>query len=415
MNGGVNGDSGFSPRIVFALAGLAVVLFGLALLFTGGGAEPDADLSVGANSYSRSAIGHRALYETLDKAGRTVLRADSNPLGKLGDDGVLVLFEPESSAFDVTLATKITAAKRVLLVLSKDVGLADPDHPGWIRSAYAMALGDAATGLPTADSKARLERDNDFAPMAINRFPQAPVIGAQRQRASGGDMDVVIGDQGRYLLGERIDNGRRLIVLTDPEPLENQGVLKGDNAAFALALFDWAGGAKAKFMFDETIHGFSAAPSAKQARQSPLRRLLNFPGNLLAALALAACGLLIGATLGRFGPPLAAPREREMGKRALIDSIASLMDFGGRHSFALRRYVEGEFRQAALALRAPPARDLSANLPWLDKAAADRGVSGAPSEMIRAARAAGPNDLKTLFALAQAAHRWKREMVHGTR
>ena len=411
----MSGDTGFSPRVVFALAGLAVVLFGLALLFTGGGAEPDADRSDGANSYSRSAIGHRALFETLGEAGRNVLRAGSNPLGKLGDDGVLVVFEPEPSAFDVTLATKITTAKRVLLVLSKDVGFADPDHPGWIRSAYAMTLADAATGLTTADPKARLERDKDLAPMSIDRFAQAPLIDGSRQRASGGDMDVAIGDEGRYLLGERIDNGRRLIVLTDPEPLENQGILKGDNAAFALALFDWAGGQKAKFVFDETVHGFSSAPASPQARQSPLRRLLNFPGNLLAALALAAVGLLIGATLGRFGPPLPAPRERELGKRALIDSIASLMDFGGRHSFALRRYVEGEFKEAALALRAPPARDLSANLAWLDKAAADRGVSGAPSEMIRAARAAGPNDLKTLFALAQAAHRWKREMVHGTR
>ena len=232
----------------------------------------------------------------------------------------------------------------------------------------------------------------------------------------GGALTVVIGDPDRYLLGESVDQGRRVMVLTDPEPLQNQGLLKGDNAAFALALFDWAGGAKAKFVFDETIHGFTAsAPESKTARQSPLRRLLNFPGNLLALLALAACALLMGATIGRFGPPLPAPREREFGKRALIDSIASLMDFGGRHAFALRRYVEGEFKEAATALRAPPARDLSANLAWLDKAAADRGVSGSPSAMMRAARAAGPNDVKSLFAVAQDAHRWKEEMIHGAR
>ena len=412
----MSAEGGFSPRVVVALGGLAVLLFALALLFTGGGGGADPDNSDGANSYSRSALGHRALYEMLGEAKRSVIRADSNPLGKLGDDGVLVLFEPDSSAFDVTLATKIAAAKRVLLVLSKDYGLSDPEHPGWLRSAYTMSPGQAATGLAAADPKASLARDKDLAPMAINRFLQTPAIARERQRAQGGALIVVIGDPDRYLLGESVDTGRRVMVLTDPEPLENQGLLKGDNAAFALALFDWAGGPKAKFVFDETIHGFaSSAPASSQSRQSPLRRLLNFPGNLLAALASIACALLIGATVGRFGPPLPAPREREFGKRALIESIASLMDFGGRHAFALRRYVEGEFREAATALRAPPARDLSANLAWLDKAAADRGVSGAPSEMMRAARAAGPHDVKSLFAVAQDAHRWKEEMIHGAR
>ena len=46
---------------------LAVALFALALLFTGGGGV-DTEGSDGPNSYSRSAIGHRALFETLSQA-----------------------------------------------------------------------------------------------------------------------------------------------------------------------------------------------------------------------------------------------------------------------------------------------------------------------------------------------------------
>jgi hypothetical protein len=407
----MSGHGGFSPRVMFALGGLAVALFALALLFTGGGEDiANAD---GPNSYSRSAIGHRALYEMLAAMGRKVLRADANPLGKLGDDGVLVLIEPNSAAFDFTLPVKIAAAKRVLLVLPKTIGISDPDHPGWIRDALTMPPGQAEASLAFVDPTASLGRDRDLTPLSIVKFPIAPLIERERQRVVGGNSSVVIGDPGRYLLGVSAKGRHRVVVLADPDPIENLGVGRGDNAAFALALFDWVGGRDAKFVFDETVHGFSSKTTL--SRMSPLRRLLNFPGNLVAALALIAVALLIAATVGRFGPPLPAPRQRAFGKQALIDSIASLMDFGGRHAFALRRYVEGEIHEAALLLRAPPASNLSANLAWLDKAGADRGVAGTPSEMLRNARAAGPKDLKTLFAVAAQAHRWKEEMVHGSR
>ena len=407
----MNGEGGFSLRVMVALGGLAVALFAFALLFTGGG--EDAAKADGPSSYSRSAIGHRALYQMLAAMGRKVLRADVNPLGKLGDDGVLVLIEPNSAAFDFTLPVKIAAARRVLLVLPKTIGISDPDHPGWIRDAFTMTPNQAEASLSFVDPQASLARDADLTPPSIVKFPIAPLIERERQRVAGGKFSVVIGDPGRYLLGASAKGGHRVVVLADPDPIENLGIARGDNAAFALALFDWVGGKDAKFVFDETIHGFSS--KATLARKSPLLRLLSFPGNLVAALALVAVSLLIAATLGRFGPPLPAPRQRAFGKQALIDSIASLMDFGGRHAFALRRYVEGEIHEAAIVLRAPPASNFSANLAWLDKAGADRRVAGAPSEMLRNARAAGPKDLKTLFAIAAQAHRWKEEMVHGSR
>ena len=65
------------------------------------------------------------------------------------------------------------------------------------------------------------------------------------------------------------------------------------------------------------------------------------------------------------------------------------MDFGGRHAFALRRYVEGEIREAALGLRAPSGSSAADNLAWLDKLATERGVEGTPSQMLARARA-GP-------------------------
>ncbi len=411
-------DGGFSPRLMTALGGLAVILFALALLFSGGGGEPGQGDGDGANSYSKSAIGHRALYETLEKLGRGVVRADADPLGKLGDDGVLVLIEPRPGFADKTLEAKLASAKRILLVLPKYIGLSDREHPGWIREAWLDTRTNVGESLATLDVKARVTREAEPGAFTVNRFAQTPRIAKDRQRVALDGFNTLIGSDDGFLLGERNDGGRRILVLADPEPLENLGLTKGDNAAFALALFDLAAGsAKGKFVFDETLHGFTGRPAepSSQVNQSPLRRMLNFPGNILAALALAAFLLLIGATTGRFGPPLAAPREREAGKAALIGSIAGLMNFGGHHAFALRRYVEGEIRETASAARAPAHADFAATLRWLDARAKSRGMAGSATDLIATARAAGPGDAKTLFTVAAAAHAFKEEMLNGTR
>ncbi len=401
------GEGGFSPRLAAGLGGLAMALFALALVFTGGG-DADTENTSGANSYSRSAIGHRALFETLAKLGRNVVRADVDPLGKLGDRGVLVLIEPTSAANDPTLATKIRAAQRVLLVLPKTFAAPDPEHPGWVRDAFVLPNSEPEASLLLVEPKVRVAVNAKPKPSTINVFNPAPTVAQDAQSVTSDQFKVLLGDKDGFVVGERVVGGRRIVVLADPDPIENLGILQGDNAAFALALFDFVGGPNDKFVFDETIHGFTA----KASTQSPLRRLLAFPGNLLAALGLAALALLIGATVGRFGPPLPAPRERETGKRALIDNIASLMDFGGRHAFALRRYVEGEIRETAQGLRAPAGANFAATLRWLDKAAKERGVPRSASELIDSARRAGPGEVKALFALAAAAHAFKKEMLH---
>ena len=57
------------------------------------------------------------------------MRADADPLGKLGDQGVLVMVEPKSAAFDPTFAAKLRAAKRLLLILPKTFATSDPTIP----------------------------------------------------------------------------------------------------------------------------------------------------------------------------------------------------------------------------------------------------------------------------------------------
>ena len=233
-------QGGFSPRIAAALGGLALALFALALIFTGG-SDVDAENSAGANSYSRSAIGHRALFETLAKLGRNVVRADVDPLGKLGDRGVLVLIEPTSAANDPALATKIRAAQRVLLVLPKTYAAADPDHPGWVRDAVLVRRRRSprrAFSWSMQKPASRKAPSRSRSPSIISS--RTPTIAKDAQSVTGGDFHVLLGDKDGFLVGERVIGGRRIVVLADPDPIENLGILQGDNAAFDLPCSTWS-------------------------------------------------------------------------------------------------------------------------------------------------------------------------------
>ena len=90
----------FSPRVAVALGGLVLVIFAASLLLTGRGGR-DTGESFGANTYSRSAIGHLALYDMLRALGRNSVRADVDPLAQLGAKGVLVLAEPSETALKI--------------------------------------------------------------------------------------------------------------------------------------------------------------------------------------------------------------------------------------------------------------------------------------------------------------------------
>jgi hypothetical protein len=404
----VSAAPAFSPRVVVALGGLLIAIFAASLLLTGSGAR-DAAQSFGANAYSRSAIGHLALYDMLRALGRNAWRVDGDPLAQLGANGVLVLAEPTEAVFDESYRTKILTAKKILLILPKWEARADPDHPEWIGEAELVPEALPESALFPVEPKAKVKDAPAPVQYATSRLGVAPTIADTAQLAQTSVMIPLLANENGVLVGEILDRGRRIVVLTDPDPIENHGLSKGENAAFALALFDFIGGPRAKFLFDETIHGFHGRSSAA----SPALALLRFPGNLLALQGLVAALLLVGATIGRFGPPLPAPRAFGAGKAALVSNIAQLIDYGGHHAHSLRRYIGTTAQEGAAILRAPPNLSESERVDWLDRAGQARGARRACSEILFEAGTAGDRDLARLLAAAQAIRQWKWEITHG--
>ena len=396
----------FPPRLLAALGGLVTLVFAASLLLTGG-SESEGEIW-GANSWSRSAIGGRALYDLLAETGRSVARARADS-ARVDDDAVLVLDEPSQSVFGEAFRAKLKVAKRILLILPKREGEPDRDHQGWIADSAMTAAALPEAALFQLDSAAKIDRLPPPTRLDVDALGVAPTLVEPAQFAKSTTMKPIVALGDDILVGEIDDQGRRIIVLADPDPLENHGLAKPGNAPFALALFDRIGGGQTKFVFDETIHGFAGAAGGS----SPALRMLRFPGDLILAEAAVAVLLLIAASVGRFGPPLPAPRAFNSGNRALIANIAALVDFGGHHAETLRRYVEAIAADGAAQLRPPAGLAKAGRDEWVDRAAVARGAQRPISEILAAARRASARDLAALLAAAQAVHQWRREIGHG--
>jgi hypothetical protein len=159
-------------------------------------------------------------------------------------------------------------------------------------------------------------------------------------------------------------------------------------------------------VFEETIHGFL------QSKPNPLRFLVEFPFNLIAVQIAIGAALLLYAAVGRFGPPAAPERVLSTGKRDLISSAASLIDYAGHHAAILRRYTGLVIQDTGRLLRAPRQLGDADLVRWLDRTGAARGVVSSCRDLKERA-AARSNDLAALLMQARAIYRWRKDMLDG--
>jgi hypothetical protein len=219
---------------------------------------------------------------------------------------------------------------------------------------------------------------------------------------------IVAGAAG-ILVGE-LNRNRSVWVLADPDVIANHGIGEGDNAALALAIIDRLRGRNGPVVFDETVHGYLAQPT------NPLALLVQFPFVIATIQVLAALGLLLWATVARFGAPQSAPPPLSAGRQGLLQNVAQLIAFAGHQQVMVRRYVQETVRDAARQLHAPPGLSGPTLAAWLTRVGEARGVSvdcaaviGEVESLTDTRRA----DLTPLVRIARDIHRWKREIIDG--
>jgi len=408
----------FTRRAIVGLAILGGASLLAGLIAAGIGGELKGQGSAGPDSFSSSALGHRAFVELLRRLDVPVVISRGRSARRSADEAVLLIAEPHLGGTDEgarELGSLLSETDRTLVVLPRWTGTEDPDRPGWIAraapiggdrvSAVFEALGIEALAVRASAPPARWDHPS---------FTCGPALEAP-QLVDSGELTAWIGCDEGVLLGELPprdpESGSRCLLLSDPGLLSNAGLGEGRNAAMMLEILHFLAPEGAPVVIDETLHGFAIA-------RGLLAELLRFPLVLALAHAGLAAALLLWAGMRRFGAPQPLPSALRAGKRTLIDNTAELLLLGGHGESVLQRYLSTNLRRVADALHLPPELDVQRRLEALEGLSRRMKASIRPRDLVSAVRQASAADRgspRRFLRTARLIHRWREEMTHGAR
>ncbi len=400
----------FSGRLlaIWISASVALLAASLYFMLMPEGTGPGAD-SVGPTAFSRSALGHAGIAEILQRLGVRVVKSRYGSLGKIGKEDLLVIAEPPVGSETLESVQRLLHADRILLILPKRDGIPSSEHPGWIADAQLLPAPEIQLLLTALDIDATVSYTRKTPVWKQNGLEVEPKISAPVQLLESDHMQTLVWTERGALVAEFNRGLRRVWILSDPDVIENHGLSQSANAAFAVALINWLRGPNGRVVFDETIHGYVSRPP------NPLRLLFTFPYVLATAQGVLAIGLLLWATVGRFGKAEPVAPALESGKLGLIRNIAELLGFARHHEIVVQRYVQEALRDAARLLHAPPLPE-GQLVPWLARVGKLRGAEPDCAEIVRRMEQTGPKgtrEASALMAVARDIYRWRRGIIDG--
>jgi hypothetical protein len=403
----MTGDAIFSGRLLVVWIVAAVLTFAVSLYFMG--SNNQGTQTVGASTFSRSAIGYAGFADVLQHLDMTVVKSRYDSLGRLTPGSVLVIAEPLAGGKTEEIMRTLLKADTVLLILPKWTGSPSRQKPAWLEE--AMPLSEPAINwalhlvAPQADVM-----EVDQAVWTTNTLNLAPNLEAPIHLMHGDKLQPIVGNKDGMLLGQLADRNRKIWVLSDPDVISNYGLAQPGNASLAVAVIEHLRTGSGNIVFDETVHGFITEPA------NPLLLLFRFPFVMATLQGAIAIGLLLWATLGRFGTPQPVPPPISAGRQGLLENIAKLVEFTGHQEVMVKRYVLETLRDVGRQLHAPRGLSTAALIGWLQRVGAARGVETDCTAVIGEVAPLGEGRRRSPAALARLArqiHRWKGEITDG--
>ena len=403
----MTGGGVFSSRTVLWLVGIGFLAFAGALALILFGESLGGLRSPGANSYSYSALGHRAFVETLRALDVPIIVSRDRSGEKAGESALLVVAEPNREMMGREELVDMLWAPQLLLVLPKWQGQPHTLKPYWMGSVELLPESDVAAVLGAVVG-AELVRPDEAVSWRPGRFKITPAIRQPQLIRTPLLRPIVAAEEG-MLVAELVRSQGRVWILSDPDLIANHGLGKGRNAALATALIEALRPPGGAVVVDESSHGL--------ARPLSLWRVFfEFPfvvATLHAALALA---VLMWSATSRFGAPAASERPLGAGKATLIDNAASLLLYGGHGKEVLGRYVRATMAEVGHRLRIPRGLEEADVAVRLDRIAAARGREPRLAALHRRVQTLVLSQVAGERALLQAARdvfAWKGEMLDG--
>jgi hypothetical protein len=410
LHGSAAGPFPLVTLILLIVIGLGAFMTATYLeMFGDGGGEPR---STGADTYSRSAIGHRAFAAALRKLDIPVLVSRFMSLDKAGAGSLLLSIEPDFDDSPEALLNSIHRAPHALLVLPKWSGVTDREKPIWVKRMDLLPDKDVTAILHAVAKDATVMRDEGAVEIDAARFGGKIALSDPQYILSGSDMPIapILSSSGKILLGEMKIGDKDLWVLSDPDLLSNAGIDEADNGVVAIAIVDALLPKGGTVIIDETGHGFEQRPNL-------MRTLLEPPFLPILIAAIVTALVLAWAGFARFGAPLPESEGLAAGKLTLVKSAAKLLQFGTGAGNLLQSYRRLVLADVMSELHGPQGLDEAAQAAWLDRAAAHRGLATRVGPMlarISSFTESGRIDATRGLRLAHELYRWKQEIVHGT-
>lgn len=173
----------------------------------------------------------------------------------------------------------------------------------------------------------------------------------------GPDCEPLIGTRGQMVLGSCPIDGsdQRLLVLSDPDLLNNHGLRLGDNAQIAHALFSTLAG-QGQILIDYSERNWIVereTDSANTRTWSDLARFFEPPFTAMWVSAALILALLLWRASLRYGPVIEERSEIEASKRHAITAQARLLRLTGQDGALLADYAQARLASVAYRLFGP--------------------------------------------------------------
>jgi hypothetical protein len=421
-------EGGFSRRRLAWAVGVAVASFAIFLLLLAYGHDLEGRPVPGPNTFSRSALGYEAAAELLRELGLGVVSRQATAGSGVGPDHPLVVAEPDpgrggNSARQEILWQEAEDRKAPLVVILPkwSPGKAQKNKPDWLDQVELMpdyqvrsALGPLWTaGHPleirrrarARSCQASWSPGEESVPLSIDTENVVQLLQAAEV------FEPVIECAGGFLVALRPakENRPPLVVIADPDLLNNHGLGRGDNASAVYQIFTRTLKAKG-VVFDETIHGFTRT-------RGLIAEALRFPMVLAVLQGLILLGVVLWAGMGRFGKPLPAAAGLAAGKAMLIGNTAEMLTGGGHVADSASRYFQQTTRAVAAFYFLPPDLPEAARLAQLQALSEGHGkrLNLAALEADLQGLPAGRRGQDQAAWIAQRLYQWRVEMTNVDR
>ncbi|MFC4346392.1 DUF4350 domain-containing protein [Kordiimonas lipolytica] len=414
MQANTNQAAPFSNKALFWILFLGILAtLGLAVtsVFQGDGQY---ETSSGANSFSKSAIGHAAFASLAESEGWHSLKSQGNTSDKLGTDTTLLLLEPQGNNRSGERIETLIDWAPMLVVLPKRRGAPHPFKAGWIGAEFLMSMASPqrVAGFLAEDIDV-LRPEESISDWQHSFDPQATPDIDNLQLLKSDAITPIIWNEHGILFGRlnREYEEEPVWILADPDLIATHGLARGWNAALALDVLRTVSEGRQSLVIDEVIHGFQRDPSLARA-------MFSHPFVYATVAALLALIVFLLALTRRFGAPWRRMADVNDTKAVFIENAARILHIAEKEQEALVRLVDDQALAVAQHLNVPA--DLARNQldRWLDEQSSKRGVNpGFTTIKRRILRVRDDDDTKRnrLLNLANQFYTWKQEIMNDTK